>query len=69
MGRLFEEWRRLRDQAGILLGYVAKATRAGRGEEAWRVYEEWKNWRISYEEARRRLERLLEEAKAAKARA
>ena len=69
MGRLFEEWIRLRDQAGELLYLVAKADIMGRGEEAERVYEEWKNWRISYEEARRRLERLLEEAKAAKARA
>ena len=65
MGRLFREWRRLRDQAGILLGYVVEAEEAGKGEEAWRVYEEWKNWRISYEEARKRLERLLEEARAA----
>ena len=64
MGRLYQEWRQLRDQAGILLGYVAKAVKAGKSDEAWRVYEEWKNMRISYEEAKRRLERLLAEAKA-----
>ena len=65
MGGLYKEWRRLRDQAGELLGYVVEAEEAGKGEEAWRIYEEWKSWRISYEEARRRLERLLAEATAA----
>ena len=64
MGRLYREWRR-RNQAGILLGYVAKAVRAGRGEEAWRIYEEWRSWRISFEEARERLEKLVAEARAA----
>jgi len=67
LGRLYREWRRLRDKAGILLGYVAKAVRAGRGEEAWRVYEEWRSGRIGFKEARRRLEQLLAEAAAARA--
>ena len=65
MGRLYREWRRLRDQAGELLYLVAKADTAGRGGEAERIYEEWRSERISYEEARRRLEKLLAEARAA----
>lgn len=65
MGRLYREWRKRRDQAGILLGYVAKAVKASHGEEAWRIYEDWRSWRISFEEARKRLEKLLAEARAA----
>ncbi len=65
MGRLYQEWRRLRDQAGELLYLVVKARRLGRGEEARNIYEEWRSERISYEEARRRLENLLAEAMAA----
>ncbi len=65
MGRLFEEWRRLRDQAGELYYMVIQAKRLGRREEAWRVYEEWRGGRLGFEEARRRLERLLAEARAA----
>ncbi len=65
MGRLFEEWRRLRDQAGELLYLVAKARRLGRGAEARRVYEEWRSEKIGFEEAKKRLERLLAEARAA----
>jgi len=65
MAMSYQEWRRMRDQAGILLGMVVEAQRAGRGEEAWRIYEEWRSWRISYEEARKRLEELLAEAQAA----
>ena len=33
MSKLYRGWRRLRDQAGELLGYVAKAVRVGRGEK------------------------------------
>ena len=64
MGRLFREWRRLRDQAGELLYLVAKADTMDRGGEAEKVYEEWRTGRMSYEEARKRLEKLLEEARA-----
>ncbi|RUM47992.1 MAG: hypothetical protein DSY37_00715 [Hyperthermus sp.] len=65
MGRLYREWRRLRDQAGELYYMVIQAKKLGRREEAWRVYEEWRSWRISYEEAKKRLEKLLAEATAA----
>ena len=64
MGRLYREWRRLRDQAGELLYLVAKADTMGRGGEAERIYEEWRSKRISYEEAKRKLEQLLAEARA-----
>ncbi len=65
MGKLYREWRKRRDQAGILLGYVAKAVKTSRGEEAWRIYEDWRSERIGFEEAKKRLEKLLAEAKAA----
>jgi len=65
LGRLYREWRRLRDQAGELYYMVIQAKKLGRREEAWRVYEEWRSWRISYEEAKKRLEKLLAEATAA----
>ena len=67
MGSLYQEWRRLRDQAGELLYLVVKARRLGRGREARSIYEEWRSEQISYEEARRRLEKLLAEARAARA--
>jgi len=65
MGRLYREWRRLRDQAGELLYLVVKARRLGWGEEARSIYEEWRSERISFEEAKKKLEQLLAEAKAA----
>ncbi len=65
MGRLYKEWRRARDEAGILLGYVAKAIRAGRREEAWRVYEEWRAGKLDFDEAKNLLEKLVAEARAA----
>ncbi len=65
MGRLYREWRRLRDQAGELLYLVAKADTAGRGGEAERIYEEWRNGKLGFEEAKKRLEQLLAEARAA----
>ena len=67
MGRLYKEWRRLRDQAGELLYLVAKADTMSRGREAERIYEEWRNGRLGFEEAKKRLERLLAEARAARA--
>ena len=67
MGKLYREWRRLRNQAGELLYLVAKADTVGRGGEAESIYEEWRSEKISFEEARRRLENLLAEAAAARA--
>ncbi len=65
MGRLYREWRRLRDQAGELLYLVVKARRLGHGEAARSIYEDWKNEKIGFEEAKKKLEQLLAEARAA----
>jgi len=64
MGRLYREWRKLRNQAGELLYLVAKADTTGRGGEAERIYEEWRTGKLRYEEAKKKLEQLLAEAKA-----
>ena len=56
------EWRRLRDEAGELLYLVVRARRLGVGREAEETYREWLADRISYRDARERLERLLEAA-------
>ena len=56
-----EEWRRRRNQAGTLLYIIAGIPRSGR-REAWRVYREWQENKVSYEEARRRLKALAGEA-------
>jgi len=55
------EWRRSRDKAGILLGLVLKA---GNTDRAWQVYKQWANTEITYEEAKKRLQRLAGQAKA-----
>ena len=65
MGRLYKEWRRRRNQAGELLARVFDAEDMGYGREAWRIYEDWKSEKISFEEAKKRLEKLLAEARAA----
>ena len=65
MGRLYREWRRRRNQAGVLLARVFDAEDMGYGREAWRVYEEWRTGKIGFEEAKKRLEELLAEARAA----
>ena len=65
MGRLYKEWRKLRDQAGELLYLVAKADTMGRGGEAERIYDEWRTGKLGFEEAKKRLEKLLAEARAA----
>ena len=49
-----KEWRRRREQASILIGYVMEAPR-GRKREAWRIYREWQEGRITFTEARKRL--------------
>ena len=40
MGKLYREWRKLRDQAGELLYLVGEAEDTVHGREAWRIYEE-----------------------------
>ena len=65
MGRLYREWRRRRNQAGELLARVFDAEDMGYGREAWQVYEEWRTSKLDFEEAKKRLEKLLAEAKAA----
>jgi hypothetical protein len=65
MGRLYREWRRRRNQAGELLARVFDAEDMGYGREAWQVYEEWRTGKLSFEEAKNKLERLLAEARAA----
>ena len=52
------EWRRNRDRAGVLLGLVYKAPKGEAREKAWRIYRDWADARITFEEAKRRLERL-----------
>ncbi len=54
------EWRRNRDKAGILLGLVYDA---GNTSEAWEIYKQWAGARISFGEAKRRLERLAATAR------
>ncbi len=52
-----------REQASILLHYVVKS---GFTREAWRVYYEWRDGRISFREARRRLLNLVKRGRRGK---
>lgn len=65
MGKLYREWRRLRNQAGELLYLVGEAEDTGHGREAWQVYEEWRTGKLGFNEAKKQLEKLLAEAKTA----
>ena len=67
MGKLYREWRRLRDQAGELYYMVIQAKKLGLRDQAWRIYEEWRSEKISFDEAKKKLERLLAGAAAARA--
>ena len=67
MGRLYKEWRKLRDQAGELYYMVIQAKKLGLREQALSIYEDWKNEKISFEEAKKKLEQLLVEAQVAQA--
>ena len=59
------EWRKRRDQAGILIGYVFQTPKGSRlREQAWRVYEDWQEERITFKEAEKRLRELAAKAKA-----
>ncbi len=59
MGKLMsvEEWRKRRNQAGILIGMIHDLPPSKRAE-CRKVYEEWRKWRISFTEAKRRLKEL-----------
>jgi len=60
VGKLYREWRRLRNQAGELYYMVIQAKKLGLRDQAWRIYEEWRSEKIGFEEARRGLQELLD---------
>ena len=62
---LYKEWRKRRDQAGILIGhiYIIHRVAPDLEEEAWRIYEKWKNEEISFEEALKKIEELIDTVK------
>ena len=47
----------MRDQAGVLLYMVGKVPKSRR-DEAWRIYCLWRDWKISFLEAKRRISAL-----------
>jgi len=49
------EFRKLRARASILLGYVI---RANFSKDAWRIYFDWRDGKLSYREALERLRKL-----------
>ncbi len=57
-----KEWRKNRDRAGILASriYIIHRVAPDLEEEAWRVYEKWKRDEISFEEALKKLEELID---------
>ena len=58
------EWRRRRDQAGELLYIVAGIPRGPLRRQAWQVFHEWQEERITFREAERRLRELAAKAEA-----
>ena len=59
-----KEWRKRRDQAGILHYIIAGIPRGPLREQAWQVYEDWQEERITFKEAEQRLRELAAKAKA-----
>ena len=55
-----KEFRKKRSQAGKLLHLVLEAERKGRATQAWKTYKQWTSNKISYSEAKKQLEKLLE---------
>ena len=49
-----KEWRKWRDQAGELLFLMSRVPPSRRGE-AWRIYHLWRDWKLSFAEARKRI--------------
>ena len=48
------EWRKWRDQAGVLLSLLDLVPEDRRGE-AWRIYHLWRDWKLSFAEAKKRI--------------
>ncbi len=48
------EWRRWRDQAGVLLSLLDLVPE-DRRDEAWRIYYLWRDWKLSFTEAKKRI--------------
>jgi len=57
LGRAYLEWRKMRDQAGELL-FLVGAVPPSRRRYAWEIYHLWRDWKISFSEARRRIKAL-----------
>jgi len=49
-----KEWRKWRDQAGILLSLFDLVPEERRNE-AWRIYRMWRDFKISFTEAKKRI--------------
>ena len=58
-----KEWRRYRDQAGVLYVLMMEAPR-GRRREARKIYREWQAGRLTFSEAREMLEEILRAGKS-----
>ncbi|MEB3851780.1 MAG: hypothetical protein LRS49_04265 [Desulfurococcales archaeon] len=56
-----KKWRENRDRASILLGLVLKV---GNTDEAWQVYRQWADTKITFKEAEKRLRELAAKARA-----
>jgi|GEM_PF-6459617 len=54
-----KEFRKYRDQAGTLWILVYKAKKKGKGQQAIKIYRKWKNWKITYKQAKKQLLKLL----------
>ena len=54
-----KEFRKQRNRAGILLGLVYDAMKQGRGEEAKKIYNMWRQGKITYRQALARLKKLV----------
>ncbi len=60
MGKVMSvrEWRLRRNQAGVLIGMIYSLPPSKR-DEARKIYDLWKDWRISFKEAEERLIKLM----------
>ena len=48
------EWRLRRNQAGVLIGMIYSLPPSKR-DEARKIYDLWKSWRISFAKAKKRI--------------
>ena len=59
------EWRKRRDQAGILIGYVFQTPKGSRlRSQAWRIFRQWQEEEITFKVAEKKLRELAAKAKA-----